>query len=79
MHKQTVNETFQQTLFGDDAATRVTVSEVDAFTFHLRAYAPNHDYDGRFSHFDCRKHYYGCIGDFDSKEQHWDWIKEQLR
>ena len=27
------------------------------------------DYDGRFGHFDFRKHYYGRIGDFDGKEE----------
>ena len=74
-----MNKAFQQTLFGDDAASRVTVSEVDAFTFHPRAYAPSRDYDSRFGHFDYRKHDYGCIGDFDSKEKRWDWIEEQLR
>ena len=27
------------------------------------------DYDGRFGHFAFRRHYYGRIGDFDSKEE----------
>ncbi len=69
LRKQAVSKAFQRTLFGDDAATRVTVSEVDAFNFHPQAYAPSRDYDGRFGHFDFRKHYYGRIGDFDSKEE----------
>ena len=40
-----------------------------AFDFHPHAYAPSRDYDGRFGHFDFRKHFYGRIGDFDSKEE----------
>ena len=40
-----------------------------AFEFHAQAYAPVRDYDGRFGHFDFRKHFYGRIGDFDSKEE----------
>ena len=69
LRKQAVSKAFQQTLFGDDAATRVTVSELYAFHFHPQAYAPSRDYDGRFGYFDFRKHYYGRIGDFDSKEE----------
>ncbi|HRW66802.1 MAG TPA: DEAD/DEAH box helicase family protein [Candidatus Competibacter sp.] len=69
LRKQAVSKAFQQTLFGDDAATRVTVSELYAFHFHPQAYAPSRDYDGRFGFFDFRKHYYGRIGDFDSKEE----------
>ena len=36
---------------------------------HPQVYAPSRDYDGRFGFFDFRKHYYGRIGDFDSKEE----------
>jgi type III restriction enzyme len=39
------------------------------FDFHPQAYAPSRDYDGRFGHFEFRKHYYGRIGDFDSAEE----------
>ncbi|WP_323030672.1 DEAD/DEAH box helicase [Brachymonas denitrificans] len=69
LRKQAVGKAFQQTLFGDDAATRVAVTEQYAFEFHAQAYAPSRDYDGRFGHFDFRKHFYGRIGDFDSKEE----------
>ena len=43
----------------------------DQYTFelHAQAYAPGRDYDGRYGHFDFRKHFYGRIGDFDSKEE----------
>jgi type III restriction enzyme len=69
LRKQAVGKTFQQTLFGDDVASRVTVSDQFAFEFHPHAYAPSRDYDGRFGHFDFRKHFYGRLGDFDSKEE----------
>ena len=69
LRKRAVGKAFQQTLFGDDAARRVAVSDMYAFNFHPQAYAPSRDYDGRFGHFDFRKHYYGRIGDFDSREE----------
>jgi type III restriction enzyme len=47
----------------------VAVTDQYAFEFHAQAYAPSRDYDGRFGHFDFRKHFYGRIGDFDSKEE----------
>ena len=69
LRKQAVGKAFQQTLFGDDAAARVVVSDRYAFDFHPQAYAPSRDYDGRFGHFDFRKHFYGRMGDFDSREE----------
>jgi type III restriction enzyme len=69
LRKQAIGKAFQQTLFADDAASRVAVSDIYAFDFHPQAYAPIRDYDGRFGNFDFRKHFYGRIGDFDSKEE----------
>lgn len=69
LRKQAVGTAFQQVLFGDDAAARVAVTDQYAFEFHAQAYAPSRDYDGRFGSFDFRKHFYGRIGDFDSKEE----------
>jgi len=69
LRKQAVGKAFQQALFGDDAATRAAVTDQYAFEFHAQAYAPSRDYDGRFGHFDFRKHFYGRMGDFDSKEE----------
>ncbi|MBK9623578.1 MAG: DEAD/DEAH box helicase family protein [Rhodocyclaceae bacterium] len=69
LRKQAVSKAFQQTLFGDDAASRVAVSDKYVFDFHPQAYAPSRDYDNRFGQFDFRKHYYGRMGDFDSKEE----------
>jgi type III restriction enzyme len=69
LRKQAVGNAFQQVLFGDDNVTRVAVTDQYFFEFHAQAYAPSRDYDGRFGHFDFRKHFYGRMGDFDSKEE----------
>lgn len=69
LRKRAVGKAFQLALFGDGAATRVVVTDQYAFEFHSQAYAPSRDYDGRFGHFDFRKHFYGRMGDFDSKEE----------
>lgn len=72
LRKQAVGKAFQQTLLGDDAASRVVVSDQFTFDFHPQAYAPSRDYDPRtsaYGYFDFRHHYYGRIGDFDSKEE----------
>ncbi len=69
LRRQAVGQAFQQALFGDDAASRVAVTDQYAFEFQVQAYAPSRDYDGRFGSFDFRKHFYGRIGDFDSKEE----------
>lgn len=69
LRKQAVGLAFQKTLFGDDAASRVAVSDLYAFDFNPYAYAPSHDYDNRFGRFDFRRHFYGRMGDFDSKEE----------
>lgn len=69
LRQQAVSTAFQQALFGDDAAERVAVSEQHGLDFHRQVYAPARDYDHRFGHFDFRRHFYGRIGDFDSKEE----------
>ena len=69
LRRQSVCKAFQQMLFGDDAASRVAVTDQHAFEFQTHSYAPSRDYDGRFGNFDFRKHFYGRIGDFDSKEE----------
>jgi len=68
LRKQAVGKAYQQALFGENP--RVAVTDQYAFEFHAQAYAPIRDYDGRFGHFDFRKHFYGRIGDFDSKEEY---------
>ncbi len=69
LRQQAIAKAYQQQLFGEDAASRLAVSDRQAFEFHPQAYAPARDYDGRFGHFDFQRHYYGRIGDFDSKEE----------
>jgi type III restriction enzyme len=66
---EAVTRAYQSTLFGDDRAERVAVSTEVTFEFHPQAYAPYKDYDHRFGQFNFRKHYYGRLGDFDSKEE----------
>ena len=69
---EAVNKAYQQTLFGDDSNQRIAVSDQYLFEFHPQAYAPSRDYDprdSRFGYFEFRKHFYGRIGDFDSKEE----------
>jgi type III restriction enzyme len=72
LRKTAIGQAFQQTLFGDDAESRVSVSDQQPFEFHNQAYAPSRDYDPRtspYGSFEFRKHFYGRIGDFDSKEE----------
>lgn len=69
LRKQAVTKAFQQTLFGEDAAARVAVTDHYAYQFNSGTYAPSRDYDGRFGYFDSRKHFYGRMGDFDSREE----------
>lgn len=72
LRRRAVAGAFQQTLFGDGAATRVAVTDQYAFEFHAQAYTPGREYDGRtsaYGYFDFRKHFYGRLGDFDSKEE----------
>lgn len=69
LRQAAVNQAYQAALFGDDAADRVAVGDDYAFRFNPQGYAPSRDYDDRFGTFDFRRHYYGRIGDFDSKEE----------
>lgn len=72
LRKQAVSRAFQQTLFGEDAASRVTVTDLHAFEFPAQGYVPSRYYEpatSKFGYFDFRKHYYGRIGDFDSREE----------
>ena len=69
LRKAAVKQAYQQTLFGDGAAGRVTVGDDYAYAFDPQGYAPDRDYDGRYGQFDFRKHFVGRIGGFDSKEE----------
>ena len=79
-----VKQAYQKALFDEGRESRVKVDDSYRFEFHPQAYAPSRDYNGRtspFGHFAFRKHYYGRIGDFDSKEE-WEcavWLDMQAQ
>jgi type III restriction enzyme len=64
-----VNQAYQLALFGDDSKARVKVGGDFQVVFNPQAYAPNAEYDSRYGVYDFQHHYYGRIGDFDSKEE----------
>jgi type III restriction enzyme len=69
LRKDAVEEAYQRTLFQDGKEQRAEVSDAFFFEFHPQAYAPTRDDDGRWGHWDFRKHFYGRIGAFDSGEE----------
>ncbi len=64
-----VKQAYQESLFGDAAFERVSVSTAFVYDFRPEVYAPSRDYDGQFGQHRFRKHFYSRIGDFDSKEE----------
>ena len=85
LRRDAVSRAYQQALFAEGREERVTTSDAFAFEFHPQAYAPSRDYDGKtHGTWDFRKHFYGRIGDFDSKEEfecavHLDKLSQQGR
>lgn len=70
LRKDAVSKAYQQALFGEGREDRITTTDAFAFEFHPQAYSPTRDYDGTsYGTWDFRKHFYGRIGDFDSKEE----------
>lgn len=69
LRRAAVKQAYQQTLFGNDRRDRVKVGDAFQVVFHPQAYSPNADYDDRYGVYDFQHHYYGRIGDFDSKEE----------
>ena len=69
LRKQAIEAAYQTILFGEGFEERVATDREYSYEFHPIGYAPSRDYDGRFGQYDFRKHYYGAIGDFDSKEE----------
>lgn len=69
LQQKAVTDCYQQTLFGPGAEARVEVGDQYVFEFHAQHYAPARDDDWRHGVFDFRKHFYGRIGDFDSREE----------
>lgn len=71
LRSEAVKLTYQDTLFGEDAAGKVAVGgDGLVFKFPEYGYAPNKVYDGRYGPGNFRKHYYGEVGDFDSGEEY---------
>lgn len=71
LRQQAVKQAYQAALF--EAATNIEIvvgGEGLEFDFPPYGYAPNRIYDGRFGPASFRKHYYGQVGDFDSKEEY---------
>ncbi len=67
-----VAKAYQATLFGDNAASRVTGGHAGVFQFHPRVRTRPGEYDptkSPSSGFDFCKHDYGRIGDFDCIEE----------
>lgn len=62
-------QAYQELLFEGDPTSRISIGGDYWFEFHPQGYAPSRDYDGRYGHYLFRHHYYGRIGDFDSKEE----------
>jgi len=69
LRKEAIKQAFQQALFGDSRSERVTVGGEFQVVFDPQAYAPNADYDGKYGDYDFQHHYYGRMGDFDSREE----------
>ena len=66
-----VRQAYQRTLFGENAAANIAVGgEGLTFDFPQYGYAPSRAYDARFGPARFRKHYYGQVGDFDSREEY---------
>lgn len=62
-------QAYQTLLFENGRDARISIGGDYWFEFHPQGYAPSRDYDGRYGHYLFRHHYYGRIGDFDSKEE----------
>lgn len=69
LRKQAASEAYQDSLFGEGAGERISVSDEYVFTFNPYAYSPTRDYANKFGAYNFRHHYYSRIGDFDSKEE----------
>ena len=69
LRKEVVGQAYQQALFPDSGVPHAMVGDAFLFEFQPQAYAPSRDDDGRWGHWDFRKHFYGRVGAFDSGEE----------
>lgn len=72
LRKAAITTVCQTVLFGADSSERLSVSDTYAYEFNEHSYSPSRDYDPQtsiYGTFPFKKHHYGRIGDFDSKEE----------
>lgn len=72
LRKLAVTSIYQQTLFGENVNDQVFVNDSYTFVFNPQVYSPSQYYDpntSEYGHYKFTKHYYGQIGEFDSKEE----------
>ncbi|NND09119.1 MAG: hypothetical protein HKN87_22335 [Saprospiraceae bacterium] len=72
LKKVAINTAYQDTLFGEDSDKNLIVTDEFSFTFSPHLYSPSAYYDpqtSKYGMYDFRHHYYGQIGDFDSREE----------
>ncbi|MDD5028750.1 MAG: DEAD/DEAH box helicase family protein [Rhodoferax sp.] len=69
LRSEAVKQAYQESLFGEAASERVSVSNEFVYDFRPEAYAPSRDDDGQLGQHRFRKHFYSRIGAFDSKEE----------
>lgn len=69
LRKESVNKAYQETLFGDSNNVSVEANDSYAFEFHPHVYSPSQFYDSGKWGYAFKKHYYGEMGDFDSREE----------
>ncbi|WP_040239777.1 DEAD/DEAH box helicase [Chromohalobacter japonicus] len=82
LRQRAVKQAYQDSLFDHDKKVDVVVGGAEMeFEFPPYGYAPSRVYDDRFGHINFRHHYYGQVGDFDSKEEFECavWLDDQAR
>lgn len=71
LHKKAITAAYQETLFAIESKS-VLLDDNYYFEFHPQFYSPTRYYDANkseYGHYSFEYHYYGQIGDFDSKEE----------
>jgi type III restriction enzyme len=71
LHKDAMTAAYQETLFSSESKN-VLFNDNYYFEFHPQIYSPTKYYDAntsKYGHYSFEHHYYGQIGDFDSKEE----------
>ena len=69
LRKESVNKAYQETLFGDLKSKRFEINDSYSFEFQPHHYAPSQFYDSNKWGYVFKKHFYGDMGDFDTREE----------